>query len=66
MRAGGPERESLREEAAGDMSSGSVGLHVEGELQVGADSRNRLGLGGATAPGSARPQPGRRQHEKNA
>lgn len=66
MRAGGPECESLREEAAGDGSSGSVGLPVEGVLQLGADSRNRLAPGGAPAPASARPQLVRRPHEKNA
>lgn len=65
MRAGGPECESLRG-GAGDMSSGSVGLHMGGVLQVGADSRNWLALGGAAAPASARPQLARRQHENSA
>lgn len=66
MRTGGPECDSPREEAAGDMSSGSIGLRVEGGLQFGADSRSRLALGGAAAPVSEKPQLARRQREKNA
>lgn len=48
------------------MSSGSIGLRVEGGLQFGADSRSRLALGGAAAPVSEKPQLARSQREKNA